>query len=558
MEVTYRSYYTKTVVSIMNRIIRTPLFWIIVVSVLPVLHLVMPGLPITHDGQDHVARIANFYAALRDGIIVPRWAANLNWGYGHPILMFLYPLPEYLASLFHFMGFTLVDSTKIMFGLSFVASAVTMFLWMNAGWGRKAGITGALLYTFAPYRFVDLTIRGALGEHVAFIFPPLVLYFLLKNRWVGVSLSLAALILSHNAISIMFMPIIVLYFLYLLVFESKNRMSFTIHSLLFILLGFGASVYFWGPALLEGKFTLRDIVISGQSLKRFVPWTWFIYSPWRYGLDDQLTKFLGFGQWVGIIASVLLIFNKVRGKLRVLLISLLILLFISLCIMTQMSIPIWRITKILQDFQFPWRFLSVSVFLSATLGGISVHIVMKKYGRKKLTNSLVFTYYVFIVVLTFWMWFPKGYQILDESFYTGVYSGTTDTGESSPIWSVRFMEHRPDRAMDVIDGDASVSEDIRRTTVHEYTITAHKPTLMMENTLYFPGWMIYVNGKPTEIEWQNPDYRGLMTFRIPTGIQHVRVAFEDTKVRILANMMSVGSFTVLLGIIIWQTKKRFQ
>jgi uncharacterized membrane protein len=74
---------------------------LIVVSIISVLALVHPGLPITHDGQDHVVRIANFYQNLVEGNLIPRWGANLNWGYGHPILEFLYPLPSYFASAFH-------------------------------------------------------------------------------------------------------------------------------------------------------------------------------------------------------------------------------------------------------------------------------------------------------------------------------------------------------------------------------------------------------------------------------------------------------------------------
>ena len=93
--------------------------FITLISIFPLLDLAHPGLPITHDGQDHVARIANFYANLEEGNIVPRWASNLNWGYGHPILMFLYPLPSYVASIFHFFGFSLVDSVKIVFAAGF-------------------------------------------------------------------------------------------------------------------------------------------------------------------------------------------------------------------------------------------------------------------------------------------------------------------------------------------------------------------------------------------------------------------------------------------------------
>lgn len=546
----------------MKRIATNPLLWILLACLLPVLSLLRPGMPVLHDGQDHVARIANFYAALREGIIVPRWAANLNWGYGHPILMFLYPLPEYLASAFHAAGFTLVDSTKLVFGLSFIASAVTMFLWMNAQFGVSVGLLGALLYSFAPYRFVDLNVRGALGEHVAFIFPPLVMYFLHKRSYIWLSVSLAALILSHNAVSLMFLPVIGLYGLYLLIFENKKKLLFAGKSLLFGLFGMGLSAFFWVPALAEGKFTLRDIVTAGSALTRFVPWSWFVYSPWNYGGTDTLTKSIGWPQLAGIAASVwLLIFSKEK-KLRILIGGLLFVLLLSLFIQTDLSAPVWRASKLLQDFQFPWRFLSLSVFVAAVLGGLSIDWIHSlRFVNTRIPKKLFLVLSSLVMVfITIYMWVPKGYQLHDDSFYSGVYSGTTDTGESSPIWSVRFMEHTPANHMGVVDGDVTVREGKRTTTTHEYVLDVRKPSLMIENTLYFPGWMIYLNGLPTGIEWQNPDYRGLMTFRVTPGKnQTVRVVFEDTKVRKTANIVSVISLACIIlagvGGYLWRRRK---
>lgn len=101
---------------------RFVVFILLILAVIPVLSLFHPGLPIGHDTQDHVARIANFYKNLEEEAIVPRWAGNLNWGYGHPILEFLYPMPSYTASFFHFLGFSFVDSTKIVLGLSIFLS----------------------------------------------------------------------------------------------------------------------------------------------------------------------------------------------------------------------------------------------------------------------------------------------------------------------------------------------------------------------------------------------------------------------------------------------------
>lgn len=509
---------------------------ILLVSLLPLLSLVRPGVPYVHDGQDHVTRIANFYQALTEGIIVPRWGANLNWGYGHPVLMFLYPFPSYVASLVHMLGFSFVDSTKLVFALAYLASGVTMFLWMNAAWGLTAGFVGSLLYQFAPYRFVDLHVRGALGEHVAFIFPPLVLYCILKKKWIGFSLSLAALILSHNAVSLMFLPIIVLWALY-------QKKLFTFQFILYTFLSFALSAFFWVPAVLEGKFTLRDIVTAGQ-IKEFVPWVKFFYSPWSYGDGNTLTKSLGFAQWIGIAAS---IWFFVKTKNRIIG-TLLVLLICSLFIMTPTSAFIWRKFTFLEKFQFPWRFLSLSVFLAATLGGISI-------SKKK----ILIPFAIFALVATAPMWRPKDFKIRHESFYTGVYPGTTDTGESSPIWSVRFMERTPANHLEVVDGEATVKEVKRTTTTHEYEIIASKPTLMLENTLYFPGWNIYLDGVATDIQFQNPSYRGLMTFRVTEETKHVRVVFEDTKVRKAANMVSAASF-ILLGLVsvggfVWQKRK---
>ncbi len=51
---------------------------LMIIAFIPLLDLLNPGLPITHDGQDHIARIANFYQNLEEGNIIPRWAGNLN------------------------------------------------------------------------------------------------------------------------------------------------------------------------------------------------------------------------------------------------------------------------------------------------------------------------------------------------------------------------------------------------------------------------------------------------------------------------------------------------
>lgn len=537
-----------------------PFLFLIILSFIPLVDLFHPGLPITHDGQDHVARIANFYKDLEEGSLVPRWAANLNWGYGHPILMFLYPIPSYAASLFHFFGFSFIDSVKIVFGLMFVLSGITMYLWAKNVFDSAIGFLVALLYMFTPYRFVDLYVRGAIGEHVAFVFPPLVLYFLLKlskkySPWfiVGGGFSLAGLILSHNAISLMFFPIILFYSFYL-IWMSKSRKEMIINNLVLIILGFGLAAFFWMPAFFEGKYTLRNIVTKGEYLTRFIDPRNLFYGLWNYGGSGEFTVQLGIINIFAFLSSFALLFYSYRRKNKafIFLLGIIIYSLLTVVIMLPQSNFIWSRFLILQNFQFPWRFLSVLVFTTSVLAGFVI-----KVFPGKVQKVLVILLFFFVLLLNRNYWHANGYLNQKENFYTNIYNGTTDTGESAPIWSIRFMLERPKNHMEVISGQAKIKEVKRTSTEHKYTINADNDVRIRENTLYFPGWRVFVDGKKTDIEFQDQKNRGLITFYAPKGEHNIEILFQQTKLRILSSFISVFSLGIIGLILIFSKRKLF-
>lgn len=535
---------------------------IVVISCVPLIDLFRPGLPLTHDGQDHVARIANFYQNLSEGNIIPRWAGNLNWGYGHPILEFLYPLPSYLASFFHFLRFTLVDSVKLVFGMSFILSGLSMYLFVKEllNNDNKAALFASALYVIAPYRFVDLYVRGAIGEHTAFIFPPLIFYFLAKlsKRYsflyvIGGAFSLAGLILSHNAITLMFIPLIVIYILYLF-FQCSSRKYFMLSSFISILVGFGLSAFFWIPAFMEGKYTLRDIVTSGgEYVRSFVVWKDFFISEWSYGGTVFLSKQIGLIHWIGIFGGIISVYILYRNKNKLWILTLgsFLILGITLFLMTEASNPIWKVITTLQKFQFPWRFLSVTVFLSALMGGILLFLVSNKYKKVVLLILLAG-----LLIANENYWHAQGFLEKKESFYTGIYDGTTDTGESAPIWSVRFMEKRPESQVQIIEGIGEIKKVRRTFTKREYMVEAKNEIRILENTLYFPGWTVLVDNRQKSIEFQDQNHRGLITFNVGKGNHRVDVVYEETKIRSLANIISFVSLLVVILVIFKKLKAK--
>lgn len=537
-------------------------FWLILlifISFIPLFDLFRRGLPLTHDGQDHVARIANFYQNLAEGNLVPRWAGNLNWGYGHPVLMFLYPLPSYMGSFVHFLGFDFVASTKIVFGSAFILSGIFMYLWVKEILGKEAGFMAGLLYMFAPYRFVDLYVRGAIGENFFFIFPPLVLFFLLKLsravRWrymAGGLLSLAGLILSHNALSLMFLPIIIGYAFFLVWSIKKKRKLLATSYLLLTILGFSLSAFFWVPAFFESKYTLRDIV-TRDNITGLENFSRFFWSPWSFGGTGSLSVQVGILQWLGILVAPFLIwfFWKRKDKVWVFLTFLFISFWVAIFLMTPSAGIVYSKITLLQKFQFAWRFLSLAIFPPAVFLGSLIYLFPKKI-------KLLVTCCVLLVslLLNKDYWHAQNFLIKPESFYTGIYPGTTDTGESSPRWSVRFMEKGPKAHLEVISGEAQIKVGDWKSTEHNYIVDTSIRSRLRENTLYFPGWEVLIDGKKTNIEFQDPQNRGIMTFFIEPGKHQVLVRFTQTKLRQLAGLISIVAFFALFSLSIFGNRLR--
>ncbi len=531
------------------------LFLVIFLGLLPLFNLLTPGLPITHDGTDHVARIANFYTGLSDGVLFPRWGGNLNWGYGHPVMMFLYPFSSYLASFFHLVGFTFVDSLKILFALGFVASGITMYLWVKEQFGEKYAVVSAVIYMYAPYRFVDLYVRGAIGEHMAFIFPPLILYFAYRYfqdkqyvcpSLIGISISFGLLLLAHNAISLMFFPVFFLYVLFLGLSQKKYK-KFVFIGLSF-LIGFLLSSFFVIPAFLEGKFTLRDIVTGEEYKDRFItnPLS-LLYGGWNYGITGQFTTQIGLVNILGLILSPIFFLRSKSKEMRIFFGIILLLIASSLFLTISYSNFIYDLITTFKKFQFPWRFLSLSVFLTAVL----TPAVLLTIKDKKLQKILMVLLILIAIIPTATYWRAKEYKTIPDSFYEGIYYGTTDTGESAPIWSVRFMERVPTAQSEIIEGSGSIKTINRSSIVHEYEIEAFTKLRVRENTLYFPGWSVLDNGKKLEIEFQDPSNRGLITYYLEPGTHQIKIVFLDTKLRSFANALSILSLVSIIGMCIY-------
>src|SRR3989338_7386795 len=104
---------------------------LILISILPLISILRKGTYESGDLNIHVGFAASFFESLRDGNFIPRWSSQIIYGYGYPLFLFTYPVPYYLASLFHVFGFTFINSFKIILALSFLSSGAAMYLFIK-------------------------------------------------------------------------------------------------------------------------------------------------------------------------------------------------------------------------------------------------------------------------------------------------------------------------------------------------------------------------------------------------------------------------------------------
>lgn len=533
-----------------------PILFILLLGLLGSFDLFHSGYPLTHDGDVHLLRLTNFYLSLSQGIWVPRWAANVNWGYGQPVFEFFYPLPSYLGSFFHFLGISFANSLKLLLMCSVIFSGIIMYFYLKQFVSRTGAFFGAFLYMFAPFRFVDVYVRGDVGESLALVFVPLVLYFMthafrLKSKYFTIlaGISLTFLILCHNIVSLMTLPFILFWGIYCWFTLGKTK-DILLRFGVTIFIGFILSAFFWMPGLFEAKYTLKDIVTKGEYASRFIDFWALLYGPWSYGGTGSFTVQMGIVQWIVVIGSLLMLFLR-KAKQAFLVFSLLIYTAVAIFLMLPSSNIIWSHILLLQNFQFPWRFLLITIFSTSILGALFINNIPK---RMQLLVVVVCLSVSLFVESSYWH--AKGYVARPDSTFSGIFKGPSDTGESSPIWGIRFMESGYKQPLEVLSGSARITNGKRTTIDHEYGVLATHQTRLMENTLYFPGWKILVDGKEVPVEFQDEAHRGIMTFWVSEGKHTVRVLFTDTKFRKAADYISLLGIA-LVALFLLPLPKRF-
>jgi uncharacterized membrane protein len=522
---------------------------ICIVSLLPMLLMFTnPNLPHTSDGAMHLARIASYWRELASGQFPVRWSSTFDYGYGTPIFNFFHPLPYYITSGIVGIGFNLVTTLKIAFALSFLLSGVFMLLFAREFFeDDKTAFLVTIMYQFAPFRLVEILVRGSLGGIFSYTFLPIVLYGLMKLKKTGLyryfhltAIVTLLLITSHNIVGFVFFGLSVLFVL----FFSGNRKK------LFVSLGaLGAGLLLSGffvlPAILEHKYTLGYQYTKNLFWNNFPSFINFfvlnLTNEVKYRTAEVAVQ-IGLFHWIAlVIAGIYLVRKKLSKQFQIVTVYTSIVFILTLIFMQPISTLLWEKIDFLRQFQYPWRLLGVINFVTAFAG--AAYLLLPLFKKSQVAYI---TLIVLIIGTTAYYWQPpQGYQKINEQDFWNYPLSTNYFGEVDLVWSEGTAKGYPAHVVDVVAGTAVISDIIKKPIKHTYTVSAQTDATILDRTQFFPGWKVLVDGKDTLIQFQDQNYRGLITYQIPKGNHAITVVFSQSKIQQIGNALTAVTFILL-------------
>lgn len=531
--------------------------------------LVNPGYPSMHDDMQTM-RIFQLDKCVKDGQFPCRWVPDLGYSYGYPLFNYYPPLPYYLGELFYLLGFSLINSVKLLFGLGFILSGLFMYFLAREFWGDLGGFLAGIFYVYAPYHAVDVYVRGAMGEHWALVWFPLILlsvYKVIKEKswgWVILlALSYGFLLLSHNIMAMLF-SVVALTWGLIWLFLTKDYKKI-------IRLGLGVvwaiflAGFFLLPVIFEKKFAHTETMLTGYfnylahfvNLKQlFIKTDWY-WGASVYGPEDMMPFMIGFLHWILLVINTFLAFLFWRKKktfpLLVVIGFCAVFFFASAFMAHERSTPIWQKIKILEYLQFPWRFLGLVIFFASFASGAIIMFLKDKRLKYLLTGILILG--LLFSVRTYFQ--PERYdEIIDEDRLTGEQwelALTNAIFDYLPIYAEMPPAEEAPALPQIIEGEGEVKDFQKGTDWQEFDLEVKEEAEIRLSLYDFPGWTVWVDGEKTEINHDN--FLGLITIKVPPGEHQVRAKLLNTPVRTTGNFMSlIGFLGLVAGIAVLKKK----
>lgn len=357
---------------------------------------------IGHDYQYHYLRVE----AVKYNIENNNLFSGIDYLYfgGGGYAGFAYPeIFLYIPALLRVLGMGIGGSMAVFIGLCNVFSYLFMFIFMKKISGSPVcGTIGAVLYILSNYRIDNIITRFALGEIIAYVFWPLILYGLydlifdeFKKPYI-IGFGFVGMLLSHSISTALALGLAVVLSLVFIkrIIKCRGKLP-----KLFITAGCAVAVtaYYWIP-LLELLFSCEMSVKESQFhvLDSVIPFTTLFKDDMGNGIAGM--KFPIFLMCIprvflmcGSPVSEPCLRDENTGKRKNILVAADTFMIVGMILSyVSTNIAPWGVlSKILDFMQFSWRFFAPASILLIIAGTIYIFYIAEFTKASETTMALI-------------------------------------------------------------------------------------------------------------------------------------------------------------------------
>ena len=537
---------------------------------IPALQPLLTGeLTCGYDNVLHLWRAIETDTLLASGVLYSRWQPHMALGFGYPLLLFNPPVSPLLAALFHRLGLAWTVAVNATFITGMLLSAWTVWLLVREWWGDLAGVVaGSIIVTLPFHAYVNFR-RASMSEALAWAFPALILWGLIRWQKHGQRRGLLAaggaqalLLLTHDASAYLFLPLPLAAIVALALAHQSWRMLG--RGILALALGLGLAAFFWLPSVLERSFVQFERVLDYPYGASFVALDYLLEPP-RVADPTWVNPWLPKG--IGLLPALLALLSLLawRGAPReqrfwLAAVGLITAGCVGLAL--PLARPVWRVIHVLQYLHFPWRFLTPAAVGIAVLGGAGASI-----WKRRASVALPLIAVGLALGSLGWL-YPPHCGLPQPATLAGMLAYEQATGA---LGGTAFNELLPSSVQKMpapgamLDSLRAAQEPVRLQpeTLPEGSRVLHadyrptKATVELDSPVpfrsrylafYYPGWRATVDGNPVSIGPTDPD--GVISFDVPAGRHTIQVRFGETPLRLFADalsLLSLVAFLVLLA-----------
>lgn len=557
---------------------------------------VLSGFPGGHSVQFNLFWYECFRDQLFGGELLPRWLFEYWDGLGAPVFYFYAPFPYYLLTLGEFLLVgqwgdfgVLTMGHLLLFFLSGVAFYVLVRRYLGPFWATATAIG----YMLAPYHYIDVEKRAAMGEASAYIWIPLILIGASRTdrTWrstVLTSFAYAGLVLSHLPSALLAAPAIALFFV--LASERSERLWALAHALTVGALGVSLSAFYVLPSLLLRDTVSFDGWVTAQG-------AFFVASKWLIGSPD-LPKFgryvyevlggttaIGLGSWaVHETLRRSRFGDGLERPDRRLTMAIAAVLCLCWFLMSGLSRPLWEHVPFLSQVQFPWRLGVLVDVCSLLLIALFAPPLIERaatalgfVGRRRKALVFGFCAVALAVLATVDIQMHSLGTVQTRADIRGteapveyrttwlvtspVYLGARDPAELHDIatapkahragvrrWKRHVNRLGPISPLRQLQPGESVRIDSNELGRATMSIILSSAATIRVNKVYYPHWRL-MNDDGDEIETRPDEKTGLLAFELPEGRHELSLDRRILPVELVGLVVSLLAALAALGFV---------